>query len=262
MLSDSEVERYARHIVLRGVGGPGQQKLNQARVVVVGAGGLGSPVLLYLAAAGVGHLRVIDDDVVSLSNLQRQVLFTTADIGRPKAQVAAEKLAALNPHVRVEARQERLDAENAAALIAGHDVAVDACDGFATRYALSDACFRARIPLVSAGITEYSGTLTTIIAHGVDAEGRPNPTWRCLFPKAPPADLAPPCAEAGVLGALPGVLGSLQALEVIKLITGAGEPLIGRLLLIDTETMAFNEARYGWRPDNPLTGKSPSAPSP
>jgi adenylyltransferase/sulfurtransferase len=255
MLSPEELDRYARHIVLAGLGGPGQHKLKAARVLVVGLGGLGSPVTLYLAAAGIGTLGLVDDDVVSLSNLQRQVLHTSAAVGRRKVDSAAAAVAALNPHVAVVPHVLRIDEANADDLVAGYDVVVDGTDNFATRYALSDACFRQGKPLVTAAVSEYDASLTTILAHATGADGRPNPTYRCLFPAAPPAGLVPACAVNGVLGALLGVVGSLQALEVIKLVAGIGEPLVGRLLLFDAKAMSFDTIRYDWDPANPLNGQ-------
>ncbi len=243
-LSSAEIERYARHIVLREVGGPGQQKLRAARVLVVGAGGLGAPVIQYLAAAGVGTLGIVDDDAVSLSNLQRQVIHGTASVGRPKVESAAEAVADLNPHVAVEAHALRLNEENAQALIGRYDVVVDGSDNFATRYLLADACERARRPLVSAAIGAFDGSITTLMPYETAADGARNPGYRDLFPEPPPAGLVPSCAEAGVIGALPGILGSLQAMETIKLICGIGDLLIGRLLLVDALSMRFETVRY------------------
>src|SRR6185295_7180769 len=230
MLDASELERYARHIVLREVGGPGQAKLKAARVLVVGAGGLGAPVLLYLAAAGVGTLGVVDDDDVSLSNLQRQVIFATDDIGKPKVERAGDAVKGLNPHVNVETHRVRLTAANALDLIARYDIVADGSDNFVTRYLVADACYFARKPLVTAAVGTFDGSLTSIRAHETGADGTPNPTYRCLFPEPPPPGTVPACAEAGILGALPGVLGSLMALEVIREIVGFGEGLVGRLL--------------------------------
>jgi adenylyltransferase/sulfurtransferase len=254
MLTDDELERYARHIVLREVGGPGQAALGRARVLVVGAGGLGAPALLYLAAAGVGTLGVVDDDTVSLSNLQRQVIHATPDIGRPKVDSAAAAIARLNPHVKVETHAVRLDAGNARDLIARYDLVADGSDNFATRYLVSDACFHAQRPLVTAAVGIFDGTLTTIRAHERGQDGRPNPTYRCLFPEPPPAGTVPACAEAGILGALTGVVGSLVALEVIREIVGFGEGLVGRLLMIDARAMRFETLSYAWDPANPLSG--------
>jgi len=254
MLTADELERYARHIVLREVGGPGQAALGRARVLVVGAGGLGAPALLYLAAAGVGTLGVVDDDTVSLSNLQRQVIHATPDIGRPKVESAAEAIARLNPHVKVETHAVRLDAANAVDLIGRYDLVADGSDNFATRYLVSDACYQAKKPLVTAAVGIFDGTLTTIRAHEPGPDGRPNPTYRCLFPEPPPAGTVPACAEAGILGALTGVIGSLAALEVIREIVGFGEGLVGRLLMIDARAMRFETLSYGWDPGNPLSG--------
>jgi molybdopterin/thiamine biosynthesis adenylyltransferase len=258
-LSSEEVERYARHIVLRGVGGPGQNKLKAARVLAIGAGGLGSPALQYLAAAGVGTIGVVDDDTVSLSNLQRQVLHATSDVGRAKIDSAAEAIARLNPHVEVQGLPIRIDESNARKIVRGWDVVLDGSDNFATRYTVSDACFHEARTLVTAAIGEYDGTLTTLKPHAKAPDGQPNPTYRCLFPEAPPAGMVPACAEAGVLGALAGVLGSLMALETIREIVGGfgdgDEGLIGRLLMIDTRAMRFETLRYGWDDENPLNGR-------
>jgi molybdopterin-synthase adenylyltransferase len=254
MLSDAELERYARHIVLREVGGPGQAALRRARVLVIGAGGLGAPLLLYLAAAGVGTLGVIDDDVVSLSNLQRQVIHATPDLGVAKVDSAAAVINRLNPHVAVEQHRLRLTAQNALDLLSRYDLIADGSDNFATRYLVSDACYFANKPLVTAALGPFDGTLTTIRAHERDADGRPNPTYRCLFPEPPPPGTVPACAEAGILGALAGVIGSMAALEVIREIVGFGEGLVGRLVMLDARAMRFETLRYGWDPTNPLSG--------
>ena len=258
MLSADELERYARHIVMREVGGPGQAALKRARVLVVGAGGLGAPALLYLAAAGVGTLGVVDDDAVSLSNLQRQVIHATPDIGRPKVESAAAAIARLNPHVAVEPYAVRLDASNALDIIARYDLVADGSDNFATRYLVADACYFAGKPLVTAAVGIFDGTLTTIRAHERGKDGKPNPTYRCLFPEPPPAGTVPACAEAGILGALTGVIGSLVALEVIREIVGFGEGLVGRLLMIDARAMRFETLSYAWDPGNPLSGEQPT----
>jgi adenylyltransferase/sulfurtransferase len=258
MLNAQELERYARHIVLREVGGPGQAKLKAARVLVVGAGGLGAPVLLYLAAAGVGTLGVADDDVVSLSNLQRQVIFSTTDIGERKVDCAETLITRLNPHVAVETHMMRIDAANALDLISQYDLVADGSDNFNTRYLVSDACYFAKRPLVTAAVGTFDGSLTTIRAHEKRADGTPNPSYRCLFPQPPPAGAIPACAEAGILGALPGVLGSMMALEVIREIVGFGEGLVGRLLMIDARSMRFETLSYNWDPNNPLSGDSPT----
>ena len=258
MLSPHELERYARHIVLREIGGPGQAALKRARVLVVGAGGLGAPVLLYLAAAGVGALGIADDDLVSLSNLQRQVIHATPDIGQPKVDSAAAVIARLNPHVGVERHPVRLNAKNAENLIALYDVIVDGSDNFATRYLVSDACYFARKPLITGAVGTFDATLTTLRAHERAADGTPNPTYRCLFPQQPPPGSIPACAEAGILGALPGILGSMMALEAIREIIGFGEGLVGRLVMIDARAMRFETLTYGWDRNNPLTGETPS----
>jgi molybdopterin-synthase adenylyltransferase len=258
MLSPDELERYARHIVLREVGGPGQAALKRARVLVIGAGGLGAPALLYLAAAGVGTLGVIDDDTVALSNLQRQVIHGTPEIGEPKTASAAAAIRRLNPHVAVETHATRLVAANALDLVGSYDIVADGSDNFATRYLVSDACFFARKPLVTAAVGMFDGTLTTLRAHERRADGTPNPTYRCLFPEPPPPGSVPACAEAGILGALTGVLGSLMALEVIREIVGFGEGLTGRLVMLDARSVRFETLQYAWDPSNPLSGEHPT----
>lgn len=224
-----ELERYARHIILPEIGGAGQQKLKTSRVLVIGAGGLGSPLLLYLAAAGVGTLGIVDDDIVSLSNLQRQVLHGTERIGIKKTESAAVSLAALNPHVRVIEHTTRLTAETADALIGGYDLVADGSDNFDTRFLVNDTCYRLKKTLVTAAMLRFDGQLSTFKAH----QGAPHPCYRCVFPEPPPPGSVPACSEAGVLGALGGVMGSLQALEVVKELLGLGESLSGRLLLYD-----------------------------
>lgn len=226
-LTDQQLERYARHIVLREVGGLGQRKLLAARVLVLGAGGLGAPALLYLAAAGVGHIGIADDDRVALSNLQRQVIHRTGDIGRPKTASARDAIAALNPDVQVTAHDCRFAPGNAAALLAGYDLLLDGSDNFATRFAANDACLAARVPLVSAAVGPFDGQL------GVFKGYRPDlPCYRCFVPEGPPEG-GGTCADDGVVGALTGVMGSLAALEAIKEIAGFGETLAGRLLIFD-----------------------------
>lgn len=244
-LDASELERYARHIVLPEIGGPGQQKLKRARVLIIGAGGLGAPLIAYLAAAGVGTLGIVDDDVVSLSNLQRQVIHDTGSVGVLKVDSAADAVARINPHVEVVQHRLRITAENAVPLVGGYDVVADGSDNFATRYAMADACETGRKPLVTAAIGRFDGTLTVLKPFEANEEGRPNPGYRDLFPEPPPAGMVPSCAEAGVLGALPGVMGTLQAMEVIKLIAGVGEPLIGRLLMYDALGARFDTVKYG-----------------
>lgn len=253
-LSPEEIERYARHIVLRHVGGPGQQKLKNARVLLIGAGGLGAPLAQYLAAAGLGELGIVDDDVVSLSNLQRQVLHGTADVGRLKLDSAADAIARLNPHVKVTPFQLRLSAENARDLVRGFDIVADGSDNFATRYAVSDACFHEKIPLVTAAVGAFDASLTTLRPFETGPGGEPNPTYRCLFPEAPPAGTVPACSEAGVLGALTGIVGAMMALEVMREIVGFGEGLVRRLVLFDALSMRFETLHYDWDSANPLNG--------
>jgi adenylyltransferase/sulfurtransferase len=253
-MDEADIERYARHLVLPEIGGPGQQKLARARVLVIGAGGLGSPLIMYLAAAGVGtqgagRIGVVDDDVVSLSNLQRQVLHGTPDIGRPKLDSAREAVARLNPGVNFEAHPFRLTRENACSLVAGYDLVADGCDNFETRYAVADACEAAGRTLVTAALGRFDATLTTLKPHENGPDGRRNPSFRDLFPEAPPPGTVPGCAEVGVLGALAGMMGSLMALEIIRQITGFGEGpgqqgLVGRLLMVDAMGMRFEEVRY------------------
>ena len=253
-LSRDELERYARHIVLRDIGGPGQQKLKAARVLVIGAGGLGAPLLQYLAAAGVGTIGIVDDDTVSLSNLQRQIIHGTPDMGRPKVDSAADAMARINPHVTIEAHATRVAADNAAALIRAYDVVADGSDNFDTRYLVSDTCFYEGKPLVTAALGAMDATLTTLRPHENGANGQPNPTYRCLFPERPPAGMVPACAEAGVLGALAGMVGSMMALEVLRVIVGFGEPLVGKLLMMDARAMRFETISYDRDPENPLNG--------
>jgi molybdopterin-synthase adenylyltransferase len=257
-LTPEEIERYKRHLVLREVGGQGQQRIKAAKVLAVGAGGLGSPLLMYLAAAGVGTIGIIDDDRVSLDNLQRQIVHDTPHVGAPKVESARDMIARLNPHVRVELHDTRLDAGNALDIIRGYDIIADGSDNFATRYLVSDACFFAKKPLVTAAVGTFDGTLTTLRAHERDSDGRPYPTYRCLFPEPPPPGAVPACAEAGILGALTGVLGSLMALEIIREIVGFGEGLVGRLLMLDARSLRFETLNYSWDPANPLSGEHPT----
>lgn len=238
-LSPEELQRYARHIVLAEVGGAGQQRFKAARVLVVGSGGLGAPVALYLAAAGIGTIGIVDDDAVSLSNLQRQVIHTTAGIGTHKVDSAQAALKALNPHVAVVPHRTRLDAGNARALIGAYDLVADGSDNFGTRYLVADSCAALRVPLVTAAVGRFDGSVTVLKPYEGD-----NPSYRDLFPTPPPDGLLPSCAEAGILGALTGVIGSIQALEVLKLVAGIGEPLVGRLLLYDGLAQRFEEIRY------------------
>ena len=252
-LSDEELDRYARHLVLRQVGGPGQAKIRATSVLVVGAGGLGSPVALYLAAAGIGRIGLVDDDAVSLSNLQRQILFKTKDVGRAKVEAGAEALKALNPGVQIDVHHARLTGANAMALIADYDIIADGSDNFATRFLLNDACFFARKPLVSAAVTEFEGQLATYRGYEPGL-----PCYRCLFPAPPPAGTVPNCSETGVLGAAAGVMGSLQALEVLKEAAGLGTGLAGKILIYKALTTEFHTARLPKDPACPLCAAAPS----
>jgi adenylyltransferase/sulfurtransferase len=254
--SDEELERYARHLVLHEIGGPGQQKLKAARVLVIGAGGLGSPVILYLAAAGVGTIGVVDDDEVALSNLQRQVLHATGEIGAPKVESAARAVARVNPHVSLAGHPLRLTEDNAADLIGAYDMVLDGCDNFETRYLVNRVCATLEKPLISAAIGRWEGQLSVFrpFAGG--------PCYQCIFPEAPDPSLTPACSEAGVLGALAGIMGAMQAAEAVKLITGAGEVLDGRLFLFDSLAADARSIRLAKRPNCPvcqsLSGPEPS----
>jgi molybdopterin/thiamine biosynthesis adenylyltransferase len=239
MMEAEELERYARHIVLREIGGAGQQKLRKARVLVIGAGGLGSPVLMYLAAAGVGVLGVVDDDIVSLSNLQRQVLHATESVGVPKVTSAVEAVARINPHVTIEPHQIRITAENAGNIIANYDLVMDGSDNFDTRYLINEVCVGLKKPLISAAMSQWEGQISLYDPTNG------GPCYACVFPERPADGLAPSCAEAGVMGALAGVMGSMMAGEAIKFISGAGEGLRGQMLIFDAlygETRKFKLA--------------------
>lgn len=246
-LTDHERRRYARHLILPEVGPDGQRRLKGARVLLVGAGGLGSPAALYLAAAGVGHLTLVDFDVVDESNLQRQVLHGTRDVGRPKLDSARDRLRDLNPGVAVEGHAARLDRTNALALVRAHDLVVDGTDNFATRYLVNDACVLTGRPNVYGSVFRFEGQASVFAA----ADG---PCYRCLFPEPPPPGAVPSCAEGGVLGVLPGLVGMVQATEALKLLLGAGEPLVGRLLLVDALTMEFRQVRVRRDPRCPACG--------
>ena len=237
--SDAEINRYARHILLREVGGTGQAKLKAAKVLIVGAGGLGSPLVLYLAAAGVGTIGIVDADVLELSNLQRQIAHTTGRIGALKVDSAAQAMTAINPLVNVQTFAVRLDAENVQALVEHYDIICDGTDNFETRFLLADACVAAKRTLVSAAVLRFEGQLSTFKPHA-DVDG---PCYRCLYPEPPPPGLVPSCSEAGVLGAVTGVMGTLQATEVLKEIMGIGESLSGRLLIWDALAMQFRIVR-------------------
>ncbi|MBM3487894.1 MAG: molybdopterin-synthase adenylyltransferase MoeB [Alphaproteobacteria bacterium] len=256
--SDAQLQRYARHIILPEVGGVGQEKLLAGRVLVVGAGGLGAPLLLYLAAAGVGTLGVVDDDVVELSNLQRQVIHATERIGVAKVESARTALAAVNPEVRVRTHRMRLDASNVRALLADYDIIADGSDNFETRFLLNDACHFARKTLVSAAILRFEGQVATFKSH----LGHDFPCYRCLFREPPPPGLVPTCSEGGVFGALAGAVGSLQAIEVLKEIMGIGETLAGGLVVYDALTQTFRKMKLRRDPSCPLCGDRPTIVDP
>jgi len=246
-LDPEEIHRYGRHLLLPELGMEGQQRIKGTRVLLVGAGGLGSPAALYLAAAGIGHLTVVDFDVVDVTNLQRQVLHGTRDVGRLKVESARDRLRDLNPHVSVEIVPDRLDAGNALGLVSGHDLVLDGTDSFATRYLVSDACVLAGKPNVHASIYRFEGQATVLSTP--DA-----PCYRCLYPSPPAPGEVPSCSEAGVLGVLPGLLGTIQATEALKLAAGIGEPLSGRLLLVDALSMRFRTMQVGRDPRCPACG--------
>ena len=252
-LSDAQFERYARHLVLDEVGEEGQQKLLAAKVLVVGAGGLGSPLLLYLAAAGIGTIGIVDDDAVDLSNLQRQIVHATESIGRPKVESARQTLRHINPEVKVVLHRERLGEGNAAPLVGAYDLVADGSDNFATRYLLNDMCFRLRKPLVGAALAPFEGQLSTFKAY----LGPPHPCYRCLFREPPPPDSVPRCETAGILGAIAGVMGTLQATEVLKEILGLGESLSGNLLIYDALRAGFQKIKLPRDPDCPTCGAKP-----
>ncbi len=258
MLLPDEIARYKRHLLVKEIGGQGQQRLKSARVLIVGAGGLGNPLAQYLAAAGVGALGIIDDDRISVDNLQRQVAFRTSDVGMLKVERAKEMCHALNPHVLVEAMPFRLTADNALSIISRFDVVADGSDNFATRYLVNDACFFARKPMVFAALGQFDGYLSTFRAYDKDASGRPLPSYRCLFPEPPPPGSVANCEEAGVLGPVAGVMGTLQAVEVIKEILGIGETLAGKLMIYDALAARFQIITLQWDPENPLSGRNPT----
>jgi molybdopterin/thiamine biosynthesis adenylyltransferase/rhodanese-related sulfurtransferase len=249
-LTPEQRERYSRHMLVPEIGADGQQKLLDAKVLLLGAGGLGSPTALYLAAAGVGTLGIVDDDVVDLSNLQRQVIHTSDRVGTPKVDSAEESIRALNPDVNVVKYQTRIDASNIMEIIEGYDVIVDGVDNFPTRYLLNDATVRLRIPVVSASILGFDGQLSVFKPYD-------GPCYRCLFREPPPAELAPSCGANGVLGVLPGTMGLLQATEVVKLILNIGEPAIGRLLLYDALGATLTEVKVHRDPECPICSRSP-----
>ncbi len=257
-LSSEEIERYARHLVLPEVGGPGQNKLKDAKVLVIGAGGLGAPILLYLAAAGVGHIGICDHDTVSLSNLQRQVIHTTAQVGNLKTQSAADMMTAINPLVEVTQHSTRIMPENALELVSQYDIVADACDNFNTRFLVADACYFAKKPLVSAAVGQFDGQISTYKPYLTSPSEEPFPTYRCFIGDLPERGMFPACEEAGILGALPGIIGSMQAMEVIKEILEIGESLAGRILMYDALLSRFFETKLSWNPNNPLNGLNPT----
>jgi adenylyltransferase/sulfurtransferase len=248
--TEDQIKRYSRHIILREVGGKGQQKLLDANVLVIGAGGLGSPVAFYLAAAGIGGLGILDFDTVDLSNLQRQILHTTEDVGRPKVKSAKETLNALNPDVRVVTYDEKLTSANALSILGDYDVIVDGCDNFPTRYLINDACAMLGKPNVHGSVLLFEGHVTVF-------DSSRGPCYRCQYSEPPPPGTVPSCQEAGVLGILPGTIGTLQATEAIKLVLGIGNPLVGRLLHFDALTMRFREFELNKDPNCSLCGRSP-----
>lgn len=252
-ITEERLHRYARHIIMDEVGEEGQIKLLQSRVLVIGAGGLGSPVLMYLAAAGVGTLGIIDDDEVDITNLQRQIAHTTARVGTSKVDSATETIAALNPEIKVNGYKERLTAANARSIIADYDLVADGSDNFPTRYLVNDACYLEKKPLVTAAMLRFEGQATTLKAY---EEGKP--CYRCIFPSAPPPGIAPRCEEAGIFGALAGVLGTMQATEVLKELLGLGTGLAGRLLLYDAMDVMLRTVNIPKNPDCALCGDNPT----
>jgi molybdopterin/thiamine biosynthesis adenylyltransferase len=248
--TDDQITRYSRHILLPEVGGKGQKKLSQAKIFVVGAGGLGSPVALYLAAAGIGTIGLIDSDVVDLSNLQRQILHHTPDVGRPKVLSAKEKIYALNPEVTVETYEDRFTASNALDLIKPYDIVIDGVDNFPAKFLINDACYFADKPLVHGGILRFDGRVFSIIP-------KKSACYRCIFKEPPPAGLVPSCQEAGIIGVVAGVIGTIQATEAIKLILGIGQPLTDRILDFDAQKTSFREIKTKRNPKCPLCGDKP-----
>jgi adenylyltransferase/sulfurtransferase len=251
MFTDEQITRYSRHILLPEVGGKGQKKIAQAKILIVGAGGLGSPAAYYLAAAGVGTLGLIDSDVVDLTNLQRQVIHHTPDVGRPKVVSAKEKIAALNPDVAVITHEERLTAANALKIIRAYDLVIDGVDNFPAKFLINDACYFAEKPLVHGGILRFDGRVTTIIP-------KKSACYRCVFKTPPPPGLVASCQEAGVIGVLAGIIGTIQATEALKLVLGIGQPLTNRLLDFDARKTAFREIKVRRNPACPLCGESPT----
>jgi sulfur-carrier protein adenylyltransferase/sulfurtransferase len=252
-LDAEQRDRYARHLILPEVGEEGQLRFFDAKVLCIGAGGLGSPVLYYLAAAGIGTIGVVDSDVVEASNLQRQILHTTDSIGTPKAESARATLTRLNPDVKIVTHTLRLDADNVEELISGYDIVVDGSDNFETRYVVNDVAVKLRKPVVHGSIFRFEGVVSTFVPYD-------GPCYRCLYREAPPPELAPSCSEAGVLGVLPGIIGSLQANEALKLVAGYGQPLVGRLLIFDAQSTQFTEVKVRRDPDCPVCGTGTQVP--
>jgi sulfur-carrier protein adenylyltransferase/sulfurtransferase len=250
--TEDQVRRYARHIILPGIGGDGQRKLMEARVLVIGAGGLGSPAAMYLAAAGVGTIGLVDFDRVELSNLQRQLLHDTSDVGRSKVDSARDRLTELNPNVEVVGHDTLLSSENAFDVLGGYDVVLDGTDNFPVRYLVNDATQMLGTPLVYGSIYQWEGQASVFLP------GRETPCYRCLFPEPPPPGTVPSCAEGGVFGVLPGIVGSIQAVEAIKFVLGVGDSLVGKLLLYDAMSSEFTTVKLRWDPDCPVCGKHPT----
>ncbi len=249
--SEDWIERYSRHIILAEVGGEGQQKIGKAKVIILGAGGLGSPAALYLAAAGVGEIGIVDNDEVDLSNLQRQVLHHTTDIGRPKIDSASEKLSAINPDIKIKTYKTFVNSTNIMDIISDYDIIVDGTDNFPTRFLVNDAAVTSKMPLVHGAILRFGGQAVTVLPHV-------GPCYRCIFREPPPPGSVPNCSQAGILGAVAGIIGTIQATEVLKLIIDKGKVLSGRLLILDALDMTFRETRIRKDPDCPICGKNPT----
>lgn len=256
-LSPEEIERFEPHILLKEVGGVGQKKIKQASILVIGAGGLGSPALMYLAAAGVGRLGIIDPDIVSLSNLQRQIIHTTENVGSHKTISARQKIAQINPHVEVLTFREKITADNAMDIISAYDLVLDGCDNFKTRFLVNDACYFAKKTLISAAVGQFEGQVMTFKSHMTAPDGTPSPNYRCFF-EGDPLDADTACQTQGIIGALTGIIGSLQALEALKEILSIGESLCGHILIYDGLKNNMRKITLPWNPDNPLNGENPT----